>query len=144
MTINTVHVHTNHMINTRHYTLLYAVNSSTRANHALILSVVEGGSLRLSCTSTGAPTPTIIWERNGRPAPFNTIEVITMPQAQPVGAPGGGLIHDVTPGNITSEILVINATENGTYTCTGSNDNFETNSSALIHIQLLGMLLYMC
>ena len=107
-----------------------------------MLSVVEGGSLRLSCTSIGAPTPAIVWEMNGRPAQFNTTEVTTMPQAQLVGDPGGGLVPNVTLGNVTSDILIINATENGTYTCTGSNDNFETNSSALIHLQLLGMPLY--
>ena len=107
-----------------------------------MLSVLEGRSLRLSCTSVGAPTPAIVWEMNGQPAPFTPIEVITVPQAQLIGAPGGGLMPDVTLGNITSEILIMNAqypAENGTYTCIGSNDNFESNSSALIHVQVLGM-----
>ena len=107
-----------------------------------MLLVLEGGSLRLSCTSLGGPTPAIVWEMNGRPAQFNTTEIITIPQAQLVGAPGGGLMPDVTPGNITSEILIMNAqypAENGTYTCIGSNDDFESNSSILIHVQVLGM-----
>ena len=120
--------------------VINAVNASTRANHALMLSVLEGGSLRLSCNSSGAPTPTIVWEMNGQPVQFNTTEVITQPQARLVGAPGGGLASDVTLGNITSEILIINAqnpSANGAYTCIGSNDDFETNSSALIHVQVL-------
>ena len=107
-----------------------------------MLSVVEGGSLRLSCTSIGAPTPAIVWEMNDRPAQFNVTEVITIPQVQLVGAPGGGLDPDVTLGNITSEILIINVTENGTYTCIGSNDDFETNSSVLIRIQILSGIIY--
>ena len=118
------------------------VNASTRANHGLMLSVMEGGSLRLSCTSIGAPTPAIVWEMNGRPAPFNTTEFFTMPQAQLVGSPGGGLDPDVTLGNVTSETLIVNAqypAENGSYTCFGSNNDFESNSSALIHVQVLGM-----
>ena len=103
------------------------------------MSVLEGGSLRLSCTSSGAPTPTIVWEMNGQPVQFNTTETITQPQVQFVGAPGGGLTPDVTLGNITSEVLIINAqnpSENGTYTCIGSNDDFETNSSALILVHV--------
>jgi hypothetical protein len=107
-----------------------------------MLSVLEGGSLRLSCTSIGAPTPTIIWDMNGQPAQFNTTEVITMPQVRFVGAPGGGLSPDVTLGNVTSETSIVNAqypTENGTYTCIGSNDDFERNDSAQIYVQVLGM-----
>ena len=118
------------------------VNTSTRANHALMLSVMEGGTLRLSCTSVGSPTPTIVWEINGRPSRFSTTEVVTTPQAELVGAPGGGLIPDVTPGNVTSETLIVNAqypAENGTYTCIGSNDNFQRNDSTRIYVQVLGM-----
>ena len=81
---------------------------------------------------------------NGQPVQFNTteFEVITQPQARFVGAPDGSLVPDVTLGNITSEILIINAQNpseniNGAYTCIGSNDNFETNSSALIHVQVI-------
>ena len=110
-----------------------------------MLSVLEGGSLRLSCTSIGAPTPTIVWEMNGQPVQFNTTETITQPQPQFVGAPGGGLAPDVTLGTITSEILIINAqnhSENGVYTCIGSNDDFVTNSSALIHVQVLTGIYY--
>lgn len=107
-----------------------------------MVSVLEGGSLRLSCTSIGAPTPTIVWEMNGQPAQFNTTEVITLPQARFVGAPGGGLAPDVTLGNITSETLIMNAqypAENGSYTCIGSNDDFERNDSVQIYVQVLGM-----
>ena len=116
-----------------------AVNASTRANHALMLSVLEGGSLRLSCTSIGTPTPTIVWEMNGQPVQLNTTETITQPQVWLVGTPGGDLVPDVI-GNITSEILIVNAqnpSENGAYTCIGSNDDFETNSSTLIYVQVL-------
>ena len=77
---------------------------------------------------------------NGQPVQFNTTETITQPQARFVGAPDGSLVPDVTLGNITSEILIGNAqnpSENGAYTCIGSNDDFETNSSALIYVQVL-------
>ena len=60
-----------------------------------------------------------------------------MPQVQFVGAPGGGLTHDVTLGSITSEILFVNVQYHGTYTCIGSNDGFESNSSAVILVQVL-------
>ena len=121
---------------------LNAVNASIRANHAVMLSVLEGGSLRLSCTSIGAPTPTIVWEMNGQPAQFSTTEVLTVPQAQLVGAPGGAIVPNVTLGNVTSETLIMTAqypTDNGSYTCFGSNDEFETNDSAQIYVQVLGM-----
>ena len=124
---------------------MFIVNASTRANRGLMLSVMEGGSLRISCTSIGAPTPAIVWEMDGQPAPFNATEVITIPQAELVGAPGGGLMPNLTLGNITSDILIINAqypTENGTYTCIGSNNNFERNNSAQIRVQVLGMFDY--
>ena len=110
-----------------------------------MLSVLEGGSLRLSCTSIGAPTPAIVWEMDGRPAPFNATEVITIPKAQVVRTSGGSLAPNVTLGNITSDILIINAqypAENGSYTCIGSNDDFERNNSAQIHVQVLGMFDY--
>ena len=77
---------------------------------------------------------------NGQPVQLNTTEVITQPQARFVGAPDGSIVPDVTLGNITSEILISNSQnpfENGAYTCIGSNDNFETNSSALIHVQVI-------
>ena len=112
-----------------------------------MLSVVEGGSLRLSCTSIGAPIPTIVWEMNSQPAQFNTTEVIIIPQAELVGAPGGGLAPNVTLGNITSETLIVNAqypVENGTYTCIGSNNNFKRNESAQIYVQVLGMSCILC
>ena len=112
-----------------------------------MLSVMEGGSLRLSCTSIGAPTPAIVWEINGQPAQFNTTEVITIPQAELVGAPGGGLAANVTLGNITSETLIVNTqypAENGTYTCIGSNNNFKRNESAQIYVQVLGMSYILC
>ena len=76
---------------------------------------------------------------------FNTTEIITLPQTWFVEAPGGGLAPEVTLGNITSEILIVNAqnpSENGTYTCIGSNDDFETNSSALILVQVLSGIKY--
>ena len=124
-----------------HLYYYYTVSASTRANHDLMLSVMEGESLRLSCTSLGAPTPAIVWEMNSQPASFNAIQVITVPRAQLVGAPGGGLVPNVTLGNITSEIMISAQypAENGSYTCYGSNDDFESNSSALIHVQVLGM-----
>ena len=103
---------------------------------------MEGESLRLSCTSFGAPTPAIVWEMNGQTASFTPTEVIIVPQVQLVGAPGGGLTPDVILGNITSEIMILNAqypAEDGGYTCYGSNDDFESTSSALIHVQVLGM-----
>ena len=107
-----------------------------------MLSVMEGGTLRLSCTSVGAPTPTIVWEINGRPSRFNTTAVVTTPEVEFVGTPGGGLVPDVNPGNVTSETLIVNAqypAENGTYTCIGSNDDFQRNDSAHIYVQVLGM-----
>ena len=107
-----------------------------------MLSVMEGGSLNISCTSTGAPTPTVIWILNGQLAPFSITEVTSLPQAQLVGTSDGGLRPNVTLGRITSDIMIINAqytADDGNYTCAGSNDNFESNSSAHIYVQVLGM-----
>ena len=107
-----------------------------------MLSVMEGGSLNISCTSTGAPTPTVVWILNGQLASFSITEVTSLPQAQLVGTSDGGLRPNVTLGRITSDITIVNAqytADDGNYTCAGSNDNFESNSSAHIYVQVLGM-----
>ena len=110
----------------------------------MTLSVIEGGALSISCTSTGAPTPAIVWELNGQPAPYTPTEAMTIAQAQLVGTAGGGLTPNVTLGRITSDILINNAqypADNGIYVCFGSNDDFNGNDSVEISVQVLGMCL---
>ena len=97
-----------------------------------MVSIAEGLSVTVSCTSTGAPTPSIVWMLN------STSDSITKEQAT--------LVQNVVPsiilGSIISTLQVVNARypdHDGEYTCVGTNDNQMVNtSSAYITVQVLG------
>ena len=114
-----------------------------------VVTVFEGSSVIISCTSTGAPTPTITWELNNDTAPFTSTTTEIESQGTLARNEDGTLIRN-DDGNfvlntlttIISDLQIINAQypdHDGDYTCIGSNDNQMINtSSATITVQVLG------
>ena len=103
-----------------------------------MLSVDEGKSINISCTSVGIPTPTIVWELNNEPTQYTPTEAIMEPQI-----PTSGFLQDIMLGRINSTIEVVNAQyprDEGDYTCVGTNDEDMINySNFSIFLQVLGM-----
>ena len=116
----------------------------TTANPSVV-SVLEGFPVTISCTSTGAPTPTIEWTFNDLPIPFNVEVISTANETQAsLTRSGPSFETTITPGCATSFLNIVNSvypTHDGNYTCTGSNDDMGTNfSAAVITVQVIGEL----
>lgn len=115
------------------------------ANNVSVVSVTEGNAVTISCTSSGAPTPTITWLLNGQSQSFTLSEtqsdaqVVILPRANPDVDP---LEFDITPGSITSNLRIVDArypADDGDYTCVGTNDAQMMNvSSVVITVQVHG------
>ena len=110
------------------------------------MTVFEGGSVILSCTSVGAPVPTITWEFNSQPVqiiPTETViqSVATLVRSDP-NDQDSPLVPNIVTGSITSSIQIVNASypeDEGVYTCIGSNDNQMLNiSEDTITLQITG------
>ena len=102
-----------------------------------IVTVREGDSFNISCTSAGNPIPPISWERDGFPAPFPQRDSVTQYQ---VGHQQLGFIQ----GNASSVLMISKATypnHNGLYTCIGFNSHKgrSTTNRATITVNVLGM-----
>ena len=113
-----------------------------------VATIQEGGSVTISCTSTGAPVPSISWELNGQPVPFQSVNIRTeghVSLRRNQNAHGSNsFVPDITLGTTTSNLLIENAQypdHNGVYACIGSNQ--ENSSRALISIQVTGMVIHM-
>ena len=121
------------------------VDASTTTNVAAVVSVVEENSITISCTSSGAPTPTITWLLDGQPSSITPSEtqsdasVVQLPRPNPDVDP---LEFDITPGSIMSSLGIVDArypTDDGDYTCVGTNDEQMINvSSVVITVQVHG------
>ena len=100
------------------------------------VSVLEGGSIDISCNSTGGPIPSITWTINNQNTNFSQSDVVTNPviNTNPV---------ITTTGYTVSTLHIVNAqypTHNGMYTCTGTNtiSGTQQTSSANITVQIQG------
>ena len=109
-----------------------------------VTTIQEGNSVTISCISTGAPTPSVFWELDGQPVPFQSVDTLTEGQVSlqrhQSANSSNSFIADISLGTTTSNLLVVNAQypdHDGVYTCFGSNQ--ENSSSALISIQVTGM-----
>ncbi len=110
-------------------------------------TIQEGTSTIISCISTGAPPPVISWTLDDQPVPFQSVYTRTEGQVSlrrnPSAHGANSFIADFSLGATTSDLLVVNAQypdHDGVYACTGSNQ--ENSSSALISIQVTGMILH--
>lgn len=120
------------------------VDANTMANSASVVSVAEGNSVTISCTSSGTPTPTITWLLDGQPAPFTpdaTQNVATVTQVPGSSPP----VFNIIRGSITSNLRIVDAMypdHDGDYTCVGTNDEqMMIVSSEVITVQVHGKVL---
>ena len=120
-------------------TLWSAENASTTAISGPTVTILEGDSVDISCTSTGVPTPSITWSFNGTAAPFNQTDTVVDYRVNILSANQ----FTVDPGSITSELHIVSASypdHDGEYSCVGVNseDAVFTSSSAFITVQVQG------
>ena len=118
------------------------MDTSTTAISGPTVTVLEGHSVEISCTSTGVPTPSITWSCNGTAAPFNQTDTVADFKAS-IERINGVIQAVVDPGTITSELHIVSASypdQDGEYTCVGVNseDAVFTSSSAFITVQVQG------
>ena len=108
------------------------VDANTTANSEPVVTVMEGNSVIISCTSTGAPTPTMTWKLNGETTPFIQFDTTEATQAVLGRNAMDDLVPDITPGSVISNLPISNAQypdHDGVYTCIGSNDEQMVNTS---------------
>ena len=103
------------------------------------VSVMEGGSVSLSCTATGVPVPTISWSLNNTAAPFTQTDSTTDFSATSETSDQVSFAL----GCVVSTLLVVSAqypAHQGEYVCTGSNSyaGNTTITSAVITLQVQG------
>ena len=101
------------------------MDANTTSNSEPVVTVVEGNSVTVSCTSTGAPTPTMTWELDGEITPFMQFDTSEDTQATLVRISMTEFRPDITLGSISSDLTITNAQypdHDGVYTCIGSND----------------------
>jgi hypothetical protein len=113
-----------------------------------MVTVFEGNSVDISCTSFGVPVPSLTWFFDGEEAPFTVMEIInseaiTLVRSDP-NDPTSPFIPE-SLSNIISSLRIVNAqypTNDGVYTCSGTNDNQGKNvSNATIAVQVIGRIL---
>lgn len=101
--------------------------------------VTEGGSVNISCTSTGVPVPTITWTLNNQTAPFTPTAMST----------DHSVIIDnnrnvvVTRGSVVSTLRIEGAqypAHDGVYACIGTNSHagVSSTSTVMITVQVQG------
>ena len=121
---------------------LCTVDANTIADPSVV-SVLEGFPVTISCTSTGAPTPTIEWTFNDLPIQFS-VEVISTANETRASLIRSGASFETTIalGNVISFLSIVNSvypTHDGNYKCTGSNNRTGVNvSAAAITVQVIG------
>ena len=126
--------------------VINAVDVNTTIINGSIITVGEGNSVTITCNSTGAPTPSISWELDGQPVPFQSVETIMEGQSTLVRSDpnnqNNSLVPNIISSMVTSDLLIVGAQypdHDGVYTCTGSNDISMINiSSAMINVQIVG------
>ena len=105
-----------------------------------MVTVSEGGSVDISCTSIASPVPTISWTLNNQITRFNKTDLSTEPSVAVTTPPN----FAVTDGVAESTLQIVNAqypADDGVYVCTGSNthDGDTTSTSAMITVRVSGM-----
>ena len=101
-----------------------AVDASTTVNGgASMVTISEGGSVNISCTSTGRPAPTITWRLKNQAVPFNQTDMTT-PVRSTVNVNFN--FDTITIGKVVSTLHIVNAQypdHDGVYKCIGDNSN---------------------
>ena len=118
-----------------------SANTTVTSNYTVTLS--EGDSVNISCSSAGVPIPTITWTLRDQPTPFEQFDVQTDIVILLVRNVNDDLVPDVTPGSLESTLQIVNAqypAHDGVYQCTGSNSHAGQNfsQSVTITVQVQG------
>ena len=107
-----------------------------------MVTVLEGESVIISCTSVGAPVPSLTWFFEGEVAPFTPMEMINSEDIVLVRSDPNGPFVPESLSNIVSSLRIVNAqypANDGIYTCSGTNDGQGENvSNATIAVQVIG------
>ena len=118
---------------------LYAVEPTTTAGQEMS-TLTEGGTVAISCTSTGIPTPSIVWRFRGAPTRFTATDGTP---TDPSGSlnPSSDFIY--TEGSITSTLQIVAPVypdDDGVYECIGINSHggVDTNTSDTITVVVQG------
>ena len=123
------------------YIHFLAVDPNTTIVDSSVVKVVEGGSVNISCISTGVPVPIITWKFNNLFVSFNQTDVITDFEVRVIRQ-GGTLVPEVTSGNIVSTLHIEGfqyPAHSGVYECIASDpDNTSVSSTAMITVQVKG------
>ena len=87
----------------------------------------ETGTLKLSCSSSGYPPPTLYWQRNDRVvinSAANKISVVRVPYE-----------YHQTQVNSTLQIAGLLPSDGGKYTCVASNEKGTNRASIDIEVR---------
>ena len=87
------------------------------------MTVSEGGSVDISCTSTGVPAPTITWRLNNQATPFNQTDMTTTAD---IKINTNFAVDTIINGSVVSTLHIVNAqypAHDGVYECIGDNSN---------------------
>ena len=101
-----------------------------------VVRVMEGGSVNISCTSTGVPTPTISWTLNNMAAPFNHTDSSTEFRAYSPSSQ----VAVITEGSVVSTLQLESPqypAHEGVYVCEGSNTHAGSTSTSSVSISVL-------
>ena len=118
-----------------------AVDANTAVNGgASVVTVSKGGSVDISCTSTGVPAPTITWRLNNQTAPFNQTDMTTPAD---IRVNINFAVDTIINGSVVSTLHIVNAqypAHDGLYECIGDNSNGGSAppSTANITLQVQG------
>ena len=120
-------------------------NTSIYHDQPEYVTVHEGDSITISCTSTGGPVPAITWTLNNQPTSFSQTDIITQPSTSAIRQQDGTFTTIITPGNVISALHIVNPqypAHDGEYICTGriSVGDTATTNSVNITVQVQGML----
>ena len=115
------------------------VIANTSVSSGANVTVSEGGSVNISCTSIGSPVPTISWTLNNQMTRFTKTDLSTEPSVAVTTPPN----FAVTDGRAESTLQIVDTqypADDGVYVCTGSNthDGVTTSTSAMITVQVSG------
>ena len=114
-----------------------AVDASTIVNGgASVVTVSEGGSVDISCTSTGVPAPTITWRLNNQAVPFRQTDLTTPADIRVNNNYG---VDTIINGSVVSTLHIVNAqypAHDGVYECIGDNSNGGSAPPGIANITL--------
>ena len=115
--------------------------SNPEVSNQMTVTIMEGESVNISCTSVGNPLPSFRWQIQASDAPFE--QMTEMTNLDRTGGTSDMPDFSFTPGSTTSTLLIINAVypdHSGVYQCTAfsSHNGVESTNSDTITVNVQG------